>query len=460
VTPREIAAGLLAGAGLPAGLVDSLRLSGAEPVLPSSFRVDAAAQAVIGAAGLAAAEIWRRRGGAAQTVSVALRAAAAEFRSERYLRLDGETPGEAWDALAGVYRTADGWVRLHTNFPHHRAGVVRLLGCADERAAVAAALLRERSVDFETRATAAGMCVAALRGFDEWDAHPHGAFMRGAPPLSIERVGEAAPEPFRPSPSRPLSGVRVLELTRVIAGPVGGRTLAAHGADVLHITGPGVPNLPNLLPDTNRGKRPAILDLKAADGAARLRELVAGADVFLQSYRHGALDGLGFGAEAVARLRPGIVHASLSAYGEDGPWGGKRGFDSLVQVATGFNAAEAEAAGTDTPKPLPCQALDHASGYLLALGVMAALLRREREGGSWRVRVSLAATGQWLRGLGRLADGLAAPDPGQEDVADLLEESDSDFGRLLAVRHAAVLAATPAHWALPARQLGSHDASW
>jgi crotonobetainyl-CoA:carnitine CoA-transferase CaiB-like acyl-CoA transferase len=460
VTPKAIAGGLLHDAGLPGNLLESLIFSGAEPVLPSSFRVDAAAQAAIGAAGLAAAEIWRRRTGAAQTVAVDMRAAATEFRSERHLRLDGTPPGETWDAIAGVYRTADGWVRLHTNFPHHRAGVVRLLGCADDREAVKNALLAQKAVDFETKATASGLCVAALRSFAAWDLHSHALSMQGMSPLRIERIGDAPTEPFRPDPARPLSGVRVLELTRVIAGPVAGRTLAAHGADVLHITGPEVPNMDVLLPDTNRGKRPALLDLKTAAGAARLRELAAGADVFLQSYRHGALQSLGFGVADLAALRPGIVHATLSAYGEEGPWGGKRGFDSLVQVATGFNHAEAEAAGSETPKALPCQALDHASGYLLALGAMAALLRRAEEGGSWSVRVSLAGTGHWLRRLGRLKDGLSVADPGQEAIADLLEESESDFGRMRAVRHAAVLSATPAHWALPAARLGRYPASW
>lgn len=460
MTPTEIAAGLIADAGLPDRTMESLTLSGSEPVLPSSFRVDAAAQTSIAAAALAAAEIWRWRTGRSQEVAVDMRAAATEFRSERHVRLDGAPPGESWDAIAGLYPTADGFVRLHTNFAHHRAGIVRLLACEDSREAVAAALLLQKSADFEQKATAAGMCVAALRSLEGWDAHPHGQFMQGMKPLRIERIGDAPAEAFTPDPVRPLSGVRVLELTRVIAGPVAGRTLAAHGADVLHITGPGVPNMDVLLPDTNRGKRPAELDLRSQAGAARLRELAAGADVFLQSYRHGALAGLGFGAEQVAAMRPGIVYGTLSAYGEEGPWAGKRGFDSLVQVATGLNAAEAEAAGSAVPKALPCQALDHASGYLLALGVMAALRRRAEEGGSWRVRVSLAGTGLWLRSLGRLADGLSVADPGQAEIADLLEESDSGYGRLQAVRHAAVLAETPAHWALPSMASGSYPASW
>lgn len=462
MTPRDITAALLDLAGLDSRM-ERLALTGAEPVLPSSFRVDAAAQASIAASAMAAAAIWRRRSGRSQDVAVDMRAAAAEFRSEHHVRIDGARPGETWDAIAGIYPTADGFVRLHTNFPHHRAGVVALLGCADTREAVAAALLAREAEPFEGEATAAGLCVAALRSFSAWDAHAHAGALAAVPPLVIERIGDAPVEGFLPEAARPLDGVRVLELTRVIAGPVAGRTLAAHGADVLHVTGPDVPNMHVLLPDTNRGKRPAELDLRAAAGAERLRELLGGADVFLQSYRSGpdgALDRLGFGREAVAAMRPGIVHASLSAYGETGPWAGKRGFDSLVQVATGFNHAEAEAAGSASPKVLPCQALDHASGYLLALGVMAALLRRAEQGGSWSVRVSLAGTGLWLRSLGRLADGLAVADPGREGVADLLEESDSGFGRMQAVRHAAVLSETPAFWALPSRPAGSYPAAW
>jgi crotonobetainyl-CoA:carnitine CoA-transferase CaiB-like acyl-CoA transferase len=248
--------------------------------------------------------------------------------------------------------------------------------------------------------------------------------------------------------------LRVLELARVIAGPVAGRTLAAHGADVLHITGPGVPNFPRLITDTGRGKRTAELDLNTEPGRASLSTLAATADVFLQSYRTGALAARGFSPEHLAALNPNIVVATLSAYGETGLWGCKRGFDSLVQTATGFNHAEAEAAGTATPKALPCQALDHASGYLLALGTQAALLRRHTEGGSWKVTVSLAATAKWLRALGRLPHGPAATGP--SDITDLLET----HGTVTTVRHAAQMSATPAHWAHPALPLDHGPASW
>ncbi|HYZ31825.1 MAG TPA: CoA transferase, partial [Crenalkalicoccus sp.] len=240
----------------------------------------------------------------------------------------------------------------------------------------------------------------------------------------------------------------------------GGRTLAAHGAEVLHVTAPHLPGFPDLVLDVNRGKRAAELDLREAADRAVLRGLAAGADVFIQGYRPGAVAAHGFGPAALAGLRPGIVVVSLSAYGEVGPWAAKRGFDSLVQTATGFNLAEAEAAGVAPPKVLPCQALDHASGYLIAFGAIAALLRRAEEGGSWLVRVSLAGTGRWLRGLGRLPEGFAAPEPTPEEVAALSETTESGFGRLTALRHPGEMSETPPRWALPAVPLGTHPAEW
>jgi crotonobetainyl-CoA:carnitine CoA-transferase CaiB-like acyl-CoA transferase len=252
----------------------------------------------------------------------------------------------------------------------------------------------------------------------------------------------------------------VLDLTRVIAGPVCGRTLAAHGADVLAVASPKLPNFPRLITDTGRGKLSAHLDLREKEGRARLSSLLRDADVFVQGYRPGALGALGFSPMDTARIRPGIVHVSLSAYGSVGPWSGRRGFDSLVQTASGFNRAEAEAAGQGAPKALPCQALDHGSGYLLAFGAMTALHRRAVEGGSWLVEVSLARTGRWIRDLGRVPGGLKCAAPRREDVAAYLEESDSGFGRLQAIRHAAVMSDTPVGWDRPSVPLGTHPAAW
>ncbi len=459
-----ILAALWTGLGMPPAALAAARLPEGRPSLPSSFRVAAAAQASIGAATLAAAELWRRRRGAGATPGVRVdpRHATLEFHSERYLTLDGAAPGDVWDQTAGTYRCGDGrWVRLHTNFPHHRAGVLRLLGCESTKPAVAAALAGWRAEAFEQAAAEAGLCVTAMRSFAEWDAHEQGRATATLAPLRLEKIGDAPPIPLPQGGERPLSGLRVLDLTRVIAGPVCGRTLAAHGAEVLAVSGPHLPAMATLLPDVNRGKRTAHLDLRQEADRATLRGLIGGADAFVQGYRPGAIAGQGFAPETVAALRPGIVCATLSAYGEVGPWGGRRGFDSLVQTASGINHAEAEAAGLgDVPKPLPCQALDHASGYLLAFGTLAALLRRAEEGGSWLVRVSLAGTGHWLRGLGREAEGFAVTAPRLEEVDDLLEAQDSGFGRLRAMRHSGEIEGAPPRWDLPSMPLGSHPARW
>ncbi len=459
-TAQAALSALWQGASLPPEALASVRFTGSDPVLPSSFAVGACAQASIGAAALAAAELWHLRGGKRQTVGVDMRHAGIEFRSERYLRVNGEPPADVWDKIAGIYRCSDGrFVRLHTNFPHHRDGVLKLLGAAYDRAPVKGALLSWEAEEFEEAAAGQKLVVAALRSFAEWDAHPQGQAVAALPAVTIERIGDHAPEPLPPG-KRPLAGVRVLELTRVIAGPVCGRTLAAHGADVLLITAPHLPAFESLVIDNGRGKLSAQLDLRDPGGKAKLEALVRDAHVFVQGYRPGGIAELGMGPEAAARLRPGIVYVSLSAYGHVGPWAGRRGFDSLVQTASGFNHAEAEAAGSEEPKPLPCQALDHASGHLMAFGAMAALHRRATQGGSWHVRVSLAGTGQWLRRLGRVESGLACADPTADDVRDLLEATPSGFGQLTTVRHAATLSETPCHWVRPSVPLGTHAPQW
>lgn len=450
--------------GDPAAL-DRVQLTGEEPQIPSSFRVAVAGQTTIAAAGLAAAEIWRLRSGEAQDVSVDMRHAVVECRSERYLRVDDKPPPPAWDAIAGVYRTGDGrFVRCHTNFPHHRGAVCKVLGCVPEREKVQAALMQWKGEDFEAAAYDAGGVVALMRSYDEWSALPQARALAELPLVSIEKIGEAPAKPWPlglSNSDRPLAGLRVLDLSRVIAGPVAGRTLAAHGADVLLVSGPELPAIPWLTIDTGRGKLTTFVDLKSAAGRAQLRALLKDADIFSQGYRPRALAALGFAPEDAAQINPGIVYVTLSAYGHAGPWAERRGFDSLVQTATGFNQAEGQAAGIDGPKELPAQMLDHATGYLMAFGAMMAKVRQAREGGSWHVRVSLAQTGRWLWNLGRLDGGLDTPDLTGEAVhAAFIESMPSGFGMLKAVRHSAVLSTTPAQWRRPAMPLGSHPAQW
>jgi crotonobetainyl-CoA:carnitine CoA-transferase CaiB-like acyl-CoA transferase len=446
--------------GHDSAALDHVALTGAEPALPSSFAIGTAAQASIAAAALAAAEVWRLRTGHRQQVAVDMRDAAIEFRSERYMRVDGGPAKELWDKIAGLYRAGDGrFVRLHTNFPHHRDGVLKLLGCDYSREAVQRALEGWEGEKFETAAADVGLVVTMTRSFAEWDAADPGRAIAALPPLTIEKIGEAPAQPLGAG-DRPLSGVRVLDLTRVIAGPVCGRTLAAHGADVLLVTAPHLPQMTPLVIDSGRGKLSTSIDLRDRSGRDTLAALTRGADIFVQGYRPGAIAANGFSPTEAARLRPGLIYVSLCAYGHEGPWAQRRGFDSLVQNANGINDAEAQAAGSAHPKPLPCQALDHGAGDLMAFGAMTALKRRITEGGSWHVRVSLAQAGHWIRGLGRVADGLACLDPDFAAVQDRLEDSDSGFGRLTTVRHAALLSETPARWARPSVPLGTHPPAW
>ncbi|MEZ5849091.1 MAG: CoA transferase [Hyphomicrobiaceae bacterium] len=441
--------------------LEHVALTGQEPALPSSFAVGTMAQASIAASALAAAEVWRLRTGSRQAVSVDMHHAAIEFRSEHYMRVPGVDP-RTWDKVAGLYTTRDGrHIRLHTNLPHHRSGMLDLLGADYDRDAVRKAIAQWDGEPLETAAAERGLVATMTRTPEEWAAHGQGRAVAALPLFEMIRIGDAPPRRIEPG-RRPLEGIRVLDLTRIIAGPVCGRTLAAHGADVLHVAGPKLPSAPLLVMDTGRGKRTTFIELTEQGGRETLERLAAGADVFVQGYRPGAMASKGFDPERLAGLSPGIVCVSLSAYGHEGPWAGRRGFDSLVQNANGLNIAEARAFGqTDAPKELPAQALDHGSGYLMAAGAMMALKRQRTEGGSWLVRVSLAQTGHWFWRLGRLeADALRAPMPSAADVADLLETTPSGFGPMTAVRHSARLSQTPACWRLPSVPLGTHSCTW
>ncbi|EDS99972.1 L-carnitine dehydratase/bile acid-inducible protein F [Burkholderia ambifaria IOP40-10] len=437
-------------------------VTGQDPTLPSTFHVGTLAAATIAAAGLAAAECHRLRTGVAQRVDVSMRDALVAFRSERYLRVDDGPPPEPRHPVTGFYDTRDGrWIQLHANFPHHLHGILDVLGCGPRRDDVAAAIRTWDGAALDTALAEAGLCAALIRTPDEWAAHDQARALASLPLFEIERIGEAPVEAIgRGEPDQPLAGVRVLDLTRIIAGPVAGRTLASHGAQTLLVNGPHLPNIASLVIDNGRGKRSTWIDLREAAGVAALRDLARHADVFLQAYRPCALAARGFSPQALAELRPGIVCVSVSAYGHAGPWSMRRGFDSLVQSASGIAWSEQRAAHADGPRHLPCQALDHATGYLAAFGAMIALARRATEGGSWHVRLSLAQTGRWLQSFGVVPDGLHAPELTPDDVRDRIDRSASPFGTIDAVRPAERLSATPPRFARPPVPLGTDDARW
>ncbi|KAF0691038.1 Aste57867_17650 [Aphanomyces stellatus] len=404
-------------AGLPSSSLARLSLMGSPHYLPSAFRASSAATISIALSALAASEIYRLRTGHAHPVCLDRRDACIEFKSQDLFRpRTDQPPPETWDPLSGLYPTAGGgFIRLHANFPHHKAGLLHILNLPPSaaRADIALALRHRDALEFEADATARGMCASACRTPDAWAAHPAGQHIQDTAtrmqhvPFHIHAAPSTAHEDgiswtrTTSSPRNCLSGVRVLDLTRVLAGPIAGRTLASHGADVLWVTGPHLPSLPTVDGDTSRGKRTIQLDLRAAADVATIKQLVTSADVFIDAYRPGALDAFGLDAASLHALNPSLVVARVSAYGRTGPWANKRGFDSLVQAASGFNVTEAQHAGDATPKAMPVQALDHASGYFLAFAIMAALHRRDVTASTQNVaEVSLVWTAEWLRHLG------------------------------------------------------------
>jgi len=458
VNTNAVLADIWALGGLSPDALSCAALQGADPVLPSSFAVGTAAQTSIAAAALAACELGHIRGQERQRVDVSMVHAALECVG--WYSLNGQV-SDPWDTFSGLYACADGWVRVHANFAHHRDGALALLGLLRHSATrdeAERALRNWKALDFEQAAAERGLVVAALRRFDEWDAHPHARAVAAQPLLTLERIGDApvAPLPELRTDQRPLTGLRVLDLTRIVAGPVAGRTLAALGADVMLVNAPHLPNI-DLIAENSRGKLSCHIDLREERQRQLMDGLLSDADVLVQGYRPGGLDALGYGPPALAHKRPGIVVVSLSAYGEQGPWANRRGFDSLVQAATGFNLAEAEAAGSTLPRVLPMQILDHASGYLMAFAASAAKARQLREGGSWHVRVSLAQTAHWLRNLGRVASGFAVTAPDQKPY---LESYASGFGALMAMRHSAQLSRTPAFWSRPSVPPGTDPPVW
>ncbi|MFD0436875.1 CoA transferase [Streptomyces chartreusis] len=428
-----------------------------EGALDARLPVRELARACVGACALAAAELGARRAGRAEVPRVRLDdgAIATAFVSERHLLVDGRAP--VWFApLSRFWRTADGWVRTHANYPHHRAGLLAGLGMRqDDPDAVGAVLAERSSHEVEQAVYAAGGLAVALRTPREWAAHEQASAVARRPLVEHERFGTArarALPPLDGTPLLPAAGVRVLDLTRVIAGPVATRTLALLGADVLRLDTPLLPELLDQHTDTGFGKRSATLDL-AADRRT-FEELLATADVVVTGYRPGALDRFGLSARALAERRPGLIVAELSAWGAYGPWSGRRGFDSLVQVATGIAATEGSA---EQPGALPAQALDHGTGYLLAAAVLRALTERADQGYGRCVRLALARTARWL------TDGV---EPGPRgDVAyetpdAWLGERDSALGRLRYALSPVSFEDGPRDWARGPGVWGADPARW
>lgn len=436
-----------------------IEVVGNDPVLPSPFRLGEGAAVAHGLVGIAASDIWKHRTGRGQKVSVDLRHAAVSLRSPSFLKVDG-VPARARTTekpppTTALFECGDGrWVHLQAHFPRLQEGVLALLGCENSAEAIARAVKRWRAADLEDALAERGLCGAMARSAEEWAAHPQGRALARLPVIEIERIGDADPVPF-PEAGRPLDQVRVLDATRVLAGPTCARALAEHRADVLHIASPRLPTIESSEIDTGHGKRQAHLDFDRSDDVATLKSLISEADVFSQSYRSGSFMRRGLGPEDVAALSPGIIYVSINCYGHRGPWERRPGWEQLAQTVTGIAT---EQGSVDRPAVSPAAANDFTTGYLAAYGVMRALLNRAVEGGSWHVKASLCQTGMWFVRLGASCDPAEA-EP-LDDVSDYLQVSDSPYGRLEHLAPVVQMSETPPRWERPAVPLGSDAAEW
>lgn len=472
---RDIIRDVWIGLGLPETALESLILPGEEdtgPIVPSSFKIGNFSQACLALAALSASQVHALRNGGipVPNITVTRRHAAIEFKSERLYRLAGVNKPLQYQSLGGLHRTSDGYVRFHDGFPNHVKAILGVLGLPENatREDIAQKTKSWASIDLETTATVDGNAAAyALRSFQQWDSLPQSNAI-GNLPIAVKQL---APGPrrwsprMRPGQTRPLKGLRVVEMSRVIAAPLSGRTLAVHGAEVLWVTSPNLPDLPSLDREFSRGKRTIQLDIHKTADKKKLLELIRTCDVFIQGYRPNSLAGHGLSPEKLVELNPNIIIANLSAFGPQGPWSDRRGFDSLVQTCSGLNVSEAEHAGQgEAARVLPCQALDHGAGYMLATGIMAAVHRGAYEGGAWQVDVSLAGVMKYLRSLGQYpgAEGFQCDDfNSPEDVPEeYFETNETGYGTMTTVRHAASIEGCDVGWEIMPKPLGSDKAEW
>jgi len=457
---------ILAVAGWPDERAREVEITGGtDPILPTPFRIGETSAAALAAVGLAVSDLWMLRSGRRQAIAVDARQATASLRSGHYLKMDGAHVSTERNTIMGVYPAKNGrWSYLHCNFPNHRAAALSVLGVPEDREAVCKAVAQWDALELEEAIIAAKGAGGMVRTMDEWAKHPQAAAIATLPLIEIVKIGDGAPQKL-PDGDRPLSGIRVLDLTRVLAGPTCARTLAEHGADVLKITGAHLPNIGYQEYDTGHGKLSAHLDLREAKDVEILKGLVRETDVFSQGYRPGTLGARGFSPEALAKLRPGIVFVSLCAFGHVGPWASRRGFDTVVQTVSGITNRQGELFPGAAPGPqfYPVSAIDYLTGYLMAFGAMVALARRAREGGSWLVRISLAQTGRWLVGRGQVLDALLKDIP-KEFTPDELERwsitSDTPVGRLRHLGPVLRMSETAPRWARPSVPLGHNEPVW
>jgi len=460
------------GDALPA--TSEVEITGSDPVFSTRFKIGEVCAAVLAGVGVAISDIWELKTGQRQAIEIDTRRAAATLRSTYYM----QTPDangtfmpvvskthEAMRKLTQPWPTKDGrWFLPHFGLPNLQKRVLGVLGCEATPQAVGKAVAQWDALELEAAIDEVRACGAMVRTNAEWLNHPHGQALSTKPIVEIIKIGDSAPEPFpdsgqergRKDRQQPLSGIRALDLTRILAGPIAARTLAENGADVLMVTANGLPQIKEHVMDTSHGKRSCYLNLKNAQDAAKLKELAATADVFSQGYRPGMLNSLGFGPEELAKIRPGIIYNSISCFGTDGPLSHRAGWEQVAQTVTGI----CNDGTPDHPALLPAAACDYTTGYLGAYGILLALARRAREGGSYHVRVSLCQSGMFIYRQGKTEFSQPDMDLSPDELDALRIESATAQGRLRHLGPVLNLSQTPPHWLRPTPTLGGDQPEW
>ena len=460
---------LMAIRGLPLPDKDEVSITGSDPVLNTHFRLATTASAAIAGIGVAVNDLWESKMGQRQSIAIDAVAATAALKSKNYFQAKNangvfenvtDASHEANRGLTGIFQTKDGrWLLPHFGLDHLRCRMLDLLQAEANTDSIAKAVAKWDALDLENAIDEARVCGGMIRTNEEWLQEPHGKILAAKPVVEIIKIGDSEPEPM-PAGDRPLSGIKALDLTRILAGPITGRTLAEQGADVLMVSAPHLPQVWSYVADTSHGKRSCYLDLRNESEKQTLLDLVKTTDVFSQGYRPDKINQMGLGPEALADIRPGLVYVSINCYGADGPFSHRGGWEQIAQIMTGIAAEGVQSSPGYKPKTLPAAANDYITGYLGAYGTLLALARRAREGGSYHVRVSLCQTGMMIYDQGKVS---ALPENLNLEISDvesLCIESDSHLGRIKHLAPVLSLSETRPSWALPTPKMGSNDPRW
>ncbi|MEE2934225.1 MAG: CoA transferase [Pseudomonadota bacterium] len=445
-------------------------ITGEDPVFTSRFKLGEATASILSGVGVAVTDIHELKTGRRQKINIDVKHAAATCRSSLYLRqpnINGEfEPISASPSMAHMrsitqpWQCKDGrWYLPHFNLPHLHDRVISVLQCESNANAVAKAVSRWDSHELEEAVATARACGSIVRSNSEWLRHPHGAMLSLKPLVEIEKIGETDPIPF-PKGKRPLDGIRVLDLTRILAGPIAARTLAENGANVLMVTAEHLPQVPEHVMDTSHGKRSCFLNLNKEKELETLKKLSMQADVFSQGYRPGIMEKHGLSPEQLASERPGIIYLSISCYGHGGPFSDRGGWEQIAQSATGICLDNGVNVGDGRPKLLPASACDYTTGYNGAYGVLLALARRAREGGSYHVRVSLCRSGMFIYQQGHVEPTKPDMDLSTQELDEIMLESDCAFGKIKHLGPVLTMSETRPFWDKPSPKLGSNRADW